>query len=168
MHRRTLLDGLLWIAGTHVMAQRSTARSGPAPERTVYDPSAADARIVAALDARRRLDDAMRNGDVKAVEMLFAPDLIVHSPINAVVDRDNVMTRFRNGQIKYEPGIEERFEFVGVRGDSVVLMGEEIVRPVGAAPFAGKTVHRRFTDIWTATRGKWQLAIRQATITRAE
>jgi ketosteroid isomerase-like protein len=142
------------MVGTHMMAPRFGA--------------ATDARVVAALAARKQLDAAMMNGDFNAVEAIFAPDLVVHSPINAVVDRDNVMARLRSGRIKYEPNVEVRFEFVGVRGGSVVLMGEEIVRPVGAAPFAGTTVHRRFTDIWTRTREKWQLAIRQATITPAQ
>ena len=36
-------------------------------------------------------------GDPKLLEELFAPDLIVNSPINKAVNRANVMERFRSG-----------------------------------------------------------------------
>jgi hypothetical protein len=138
-----------------------------APE-TVFDPSANDPRIVAALDARKRLVVAMLGGDLKAVEMICASDLVVHSPINKIVDRDEVLARLRSGRIAYESHVEEKFEFVGVRGNSVVIMGEEIVQPIGNAPNAGKTVRRRITDIWKGVDGAWKLCIRQATVTTIE
>ena len=93
----------------------------------------------------------------------------MHAPVNRVVNRDDVMARMRNGQIAYEPDNgEHRVEFIGVRGDTVVVMGEEIVRPTGAAPDAGKIVRRRFTDIWKQYGGLWKLAIRQGTVTSVE
>ena len=138
--------------------------------QTVYEPSATDPRIVAVLDAQQRFEAAGRRGDWKAVEeTFFAPDLLVHAPVNRVVNRDDVMARMRNGQIAYEPETgEHRVEFIGVRGDTVVVMGEEIVRPTGAAPDAGKVVRRRFTDIWKQYGGVWKLAIRQGTVTSVE
>ncbi len=46
------------------------------------------------------------------------------------------------------------------------MMGEEIVKPNEAAPYPGKTVCRRFTDVWRREAdGQWRLTIRQATIT---
>jgi hypothetical protein len=55
-------------------------------------------------------------------------------------------------------------EFVEARGDSVVLMGEETVTPVSATRDAGKTVRRRFTDVYRrAEDSRWFLTIRQAT-----
>ena len=91
---------------------------------------------------------------------------MVHSPLNTVVDRENVLARLRSGQISYERDVEENFEFVGVRG-GVVIMGEEVVHPIDNAPNAGKTVRRRFTDIWKNIDGVWKLAIRQATVALA-
>ena len=141
--------------------------SAGAQARTVYEPSMNDPRILAALDTRKSLGAAILAGDFKTVEGIFAPDLVVHSPINMVVDRENVLARLRSGQISYEPDVEEKIEFAAVRGEAVVLMGEEIVHPIGKAPNVGKTVHRRFTDIWRNFGGVWKLAIRQATVTSA-
>jgi len=55
-------------------------------------------------------------------------------------------------------------EAVLVHGDTVILMGQETVKPKGKAPFAGQTLRRRFTNIWMKRDGRWQLTARQATI----
>jgi hypothetical protein len=164
MHRvmRTALV-IAGVAGIH------TLTDGPAAQnRTVYDPSATDARVVGALDAERRMERAGEPLDVNAMAAVFAPDLVVNSPINMVVTRDNVLARMRGGQIAYETNVMRTFEFVGVRSELVLVMGEEVVRPVGDAPHAGKTVHRRFTDMWKTYDGVWRLAFRQATITSVQ
>jgi ketosteroid isomerase-like protein len=147
-----------------------TVASSYGQVQTVYEPSVTDPRIVAVLDTQQRFEAAGRRGDWNAVEdTFFAPDLLVHAPVNRVVNRDDVMARMRNGKIAYEPDTgEHRVEFIGVRGDTVVVMGEEIVRPIGAAPDAGKIVRRRFTDIWKQYGGLWKLAIRQGTVTSVE
>jgi ketosteroid isomerase-like protein len=137
--------------------------------QTVYEPSANDPRIVAVLDAQKRFEAASMRGDWDAVEKeFFAPDLLVNAPINRVVNRDNVMARMRGGQIAYEPGAEHRVEFIGVRGDLVVVMGEESAKPTGNAPNAGKLIRRRFTDIWKNINGTWKLTIRHSTVTSVE
>jgi hypothetical protein len=59
-------------------------------------------------------------------------------------------------------------DLAGVRGDTGVIMGGEIVQPNMDAPYAGKIEHRRFTDIWKQSDGVWKLWIRQATITKAD
>jgi hypothetical protein len=135
--------------------------------RTVYEPSGDDPRILGALKARESLGIAMQRLDFSAIETLMAPDLVVHAPINMVVNRDNVLARLRSGQISYEPDVDGTIAFAGVRGDAVVIMGEEIVTPTGHAPNAGKLVHRRFTDIWKLAGGVWSLVVRQATVTSA-
>ena len=168
MNRRTLLRSGLSITTANVVTMLARSASAAPQAPTVYEPSMNDPRIVAALNARKRLGAAMLSGDFKAVETIFAPDLVVHSPINMVVNRENVLARLRSGQISYEPNVEERIEFAGVRGGAVVLMGEEIVQPIRNAPNAGKTVHRRFTDVWKNLGGLWKLAIRQATVTSVE
>ena len=137
-------------------------------QETIYEPSADDPKIVAIADAQRLFQAAVMRGDWKAVEGSFAPDVVVHSPVNRVVDLDSVLQRMRSGQISAEPGAERHIEFVGVRGDSVVVMGEEVYTPGKNAPNAGKLVHRRFTDIWKQYGGRWKLAIRQATVTSVQ
>jgi len=126
-----------------------------------------DLRVQAALEAQKRLGDAMQRLDIETVEKIFAPDLVVHAPINAVVNRDNVLNRLRAQQISYEHA-ERKIDFADVRGDAVVIMGEEVARPTDNAPHAGKTIRRRFSDIWKEIDGSWKLTIRQATITSIE
>jgi ketosteroid isomerase-like protein len=135
---------------------------------TAYEPSASDPRIIAALAARKRLGEVMHAVDIAAVEALMAPDIVVSAPINKVVDRKNIVARLRAQQISYEPEFTETLDFVGVRGDMVVIMGLEIVHPNKSAPYAGKAEYRRFTDVWKPFDGVWKLWIRQATIIKAE
>jgi ketosteroid isomerase-like protein len=130
---------------------------------TEYDPSPDDPRIAGALAARQRIDEAIRAGDVETIASLFAPDLVVNNPLNRIAHRDAVEARFRNLLIAYED-FDTHFEFVGVRGELVFLMGEEVVRPTGQAPHAGKVVRRRFTDAWGEIDGAWKMVVRQATI----
>jgi hypothetical protein len=137
------------------------------PVETVFEPSANDPRILAAIDAQKRLEVAMMGLDLPSVETLMAPDLVVHAPINLVVNRENVLARLRGGQISYDD-VVRTISFAGVRGETVVLMGEEVVTPNRDAPNAGRLVHRRFTDIWTDASGAWRLIVRQATNTSVE
>jgi hypothetical protein len=135
---------------------------------TIYEPSADDPRIVAVLAAIQRLEAAMRAENIVGIEALMATEMLVNAPINKVVNRDNVIGRIGSGQISYESDIVRNIDFVGVRDDVVVVMGEEVVRPNKNAPYAGKTAHRRFTDVWKQFDDVWKVWIRQATITKAE
>ena len=130
--------------------------------------AAKDPVIAAALAARARLDAGFAAQDVEAVAALSARDLIVNSPANMVVRLDTVLDFFRAGRMNYH-SVDVRIEAVDARGDHVVLMGEEIVKPKEGAPNAGKTVRRRFTDVWRRdSDGAWRLTIRHATVTSVE
>ena len=123
--------------------------------------------VAAALAARARLDAAFTAQDVETVASLCADDLLVNTPRNLVARRDALIGFFKAGGMNYESA-DETIEAVDGRGSQVVLMGEEIIRPkeTTANPYAGKTVRRRFTDVWRKEAdGHWRLTIRQATIT---
>ena len=120
--------------------------------------------IAAALEARASLDAAFAAQDADATDALFANDLVVNAPSNHVLRREAVLALFRAGRMDYE-SVVETFEALEHRGDQVVMMGEEIIKPQHAAPNAGRTVRRRFTDVWRKDQdGQWRLTIRQATI----
>jgi ketosteroid isomerase-like protein len=141
-----------------------TSRPGVTAE-TVFDPSPNDSRIVAVLDALQKRSEAMRTGDLAAVRKYMPREMVVNAPINRVVDGKNVLDRLARGEIAYEEGGQSVIEFAGVRGDLVVLMGRQELKPVGNAPNAGKTIRRRWTDIWRQnSAGEWQNIIRHATI----
>jgi len=121
--------------------------------------------IAAALGARERLNAAFAVQDVDAVTALSAQDLIVNTPANRVARLKTVLGFFKAGRMDYE-SVEVTIEGVDGRGDQVVVMGEEVVKPKESAPHAGKTVRRRFTDVWRKdSDGQWRLTIRHATIT---
>ena len=123
--------------------------------------------LAAALAARARLDAAFAAQDVETVASLFADDLLVNTPRNLVARRETVIGFFKAGRMSYESA-DETIEASEGRGGQVVVMGEEIIRPkeASANPDAGKTVRRRFTDVWRKeVDGHWRLTIRQATIT---
>lgn len=120
--------------------------------------------IAAALAARARLDAAFAAQDVEGVRAVSAKDLIVNTPANRVARLETVIGFFRAGRMSYE-SVDVVIEGLDARGDHVVLMGEEVVKPKETAPNAGKTVRRRFTDVWRKeSDGEWRLTIRHATI----
>jgi ketosteroid isomerase-like protein len=120
------------------------------------------------LAARGKLDEAFAAQDVDSVSALCAKDLIVNTPANRVARLDQILGLFRAGRMNYESA-DVTIEALDARADQVVIMGEEVVRPCDTAANAGKTVRRRFTDVWRRdSDGKWLLGIRQATITSVE
>jgi hypothetical protein len=133
-----------------------------------FDPSADDPRIVAALAAQTRMLNVAADEVAAMMDEVLAANAVINAPINRVVGRDSVVERARAGQIAYEPNAVRNIEFAGVRGDHVIIMGEEVVHPTDAAPHAGKLVRRRFTDIWGEEQGRWRLQARQATVVSAD
>jgi ketosteroid isomerase-like protein len=135
--------------------------------RLVSDVVAAAAKdpvAAAAIAARGQLDEAFEAQDTDRVSAVCAKDLIVNTPANRVARLEQVLGFFRSGRMSYESA-EVTVEALDVRGDHVVLMGEEVVRPRDTAANAGRSVRRRFTDVWRREPdGRWLLTIRQATI----
>jgi ketosteroid isomerase-like protein len=135
------------------------------------DEVAAAAKVPAAAEAlvaRGKLDEAFAAQDVNAVAALCAKDLVVNTPANRVARLEQVLGFFKAGRMNYESA-DITIEALDTRKDEVVIMGEEVVKPRDTAANAGKTVRRRFTDVWRKeSDGKWRLTIRQATITSVE
>ena len=150
------------------MASLLFAQASMATTKFVSDDVASAAKgPVAAevLAARGKLDEAFAAQDLAAVSELCAKDLIVNTPANRVARREQVLGFFKAGRMNYESA-DVTIEALDARDDHVVIMGEEVVKPRDAAANAGKTVSRRFTDVWRRESDrKWRLTIRQATIT---
>jgi ketosteroid isomerase-like protein len=136
------------------------------------NPAAAEAvknpRIAAVLDATARMDKAILAHDVSAFGDTFTEDAVVNNPFNKIARKADAVNNLQTRMIDYT-SLDRSIEYAATRGThDVVLMGEETLKPVGKARFAGKTVRRRTTEIWTDESGQWKLAIRQATIYSAE
>jgi ketosteroid isomerase-like protein len=111
----------------------------------------------------RRLDlahaDAILRGDLAALDKLWTEDFKVNNPFNEVDRAD----RIRTGAMTYASFTREP-ETVLVHGDTVIVMGREIVVPKGDSPGAGTTINRRYTNIWMKRSGKWRLIARHASV----
>ena len=126
--------------------------------------AAKDPSVAATLAAMDRIDAAIVAGDRAGFAGAFTADAVVNNPQNKVSPPGNPAQRMNAGLIDYA-SLDRIVEYAALRPTGeVVTMGEEIVRPRGATSDAGKTVRRRFTDIWRNDGGTWKLALRQATI----
>lgn len=122
-----------------------------------------DDRIAGALAAVDEIDRAAVRDDHAAFIALLADDLAVNNPQNGVSVRGETGQRSAAGQISYTR-YDRVIDYAGLRGDMVLLMGEEIVVPKTEDAASPRETHRRFTDLWKLVDGRWKLTARQATI----
>lgn len=147
--------------------------SGPAaakwhPANGQVEAAAREPRIAAALAAADRMDQAILTRNAKEFSDMFAEDAVVNSPFNRISRKKEAERSLAAGLIDYTT-LERSIEYAAARGDhDVVLMGEEVLTPVGKAKFAGEKIRRRTTEVWSDITGQWKLAIRQATIYRTK
>lgn len=116
----------------------------------------------------RRLDAAEAQGllrrDSTALRRIWAPDFTVNNPRNSITrGAEEVIALIRNGTIDYSSFARD-IEAILFYGDVVIVMGAETITPVNKAPFAGQTVHRRFTHFWMRRDGEWRLTARHANV----
>jgi len=129
----------------------SQAQSDSATRQQIEAAEAAVGKAVAAKDSA-------------ALEKLWSPKMLVNSPANNILTRDQVIVALSKDQLHYSryENVVETFRAYG--DDLAVIMGHEtIVRADGA--YGGKTLYRRFTDIWQRSANGWMQIARQATYT---
>jgi hypothetical protein len=125
-------------------------------------------RIAAALAATERMDRAILSRDSVEFSAVFAEDAVINNPFNRIARKQDAEHNLATGLIDYST-LERSIEYAAARGEhDVVLMGEEVLTPIGKAKFAGEKIRRRTTEVWTDEGGQWKLAIRQATIYRTK
>jgi ketosteroid isomerase-like protein len=103
--------------------------------------------------------DAILRGDLVALDKLWTEDFIVNNPYNEIDKAD----RIRTGAVTYSSFVRVP-ESVVIHGDTVIVMGREIVVPKGNSPDAGNTINRRYTNIWMKREAKWRLVARHASV----
>jgi hypothetical protein len=104
---------------------------------------------------------AILKQDTVTLKKLWAPDMMVNAPINKVVTGGQ-LKMVASGFIKYSSFVLENEQTL-VKEDIVITMGKETVVTLGSNyPEAGKTVYRRYTDIWQKQNGSWIMIARQA------
>ena len=136
------------------------ARAEWQPANSTVAQAARDPLIAAALAEAARMDAALIEDDHAAFAQRLAADLVVNNPQNTISLPGDTARLSAEGRIRYDSYVRT-IEYAGIRGDLVVLMGEERVTRKGAP--AGEVEVRRFTDLWRQDDGKWRLTARQAT-----
>jgi len=107
---------------------------------------------------------AILKKDTAALHKIWGHDLVVNAPMNRIVQAtNNVSDRPVISQMSYSSFTRE-IEHIQVKGDVVFSMGSEVIVPVGNVPNAGKTVKRRYTNIWMKENGSWKLVARHANV----
>ncbi|HEU4690809.1 MAG TPA: nuclear transport factor 2 family protein [Vicinamibacterales bacterium] len=121
----------------------------------------------------RELDDQERIAvlarDVPTLERLWSEHMTVNAPNNQVVigRRANLDTFVHSGIINFSR-FDREIEFMRADGDFVFIMGLETVTPLSDAPsaglVAGRTIRRRFTNIWKREGADWRIVARHANV----
>ncbi len=113
--------------------------------------------------AERAAGKAIAMRDFAAIEGYWSPAMLVNSPGNRILTREQVFAAIRADQLNYS-GYFNEIEAFHAYGDVAVVMGHETLTP-DTGPEAGKQLYRRYTDVWQRSNGTWLQIARQATYT---
>jgi Domain of unknown function (DUF4440) len=134
------------------------------------------ATILLAQDIReveiRRLENIEREATMKGDSVLlfgkiWSNGMIVNTPANRIGMVEGTKMQLRTGNLAYLSFVRN-IEQITFNDNIALVMGEEITKPQGHQQNAGKTVTRRFTNIWKYHKKQWQMIGRQATIIKVE
>ncbi len=120
----------------------------------------------------RRLEnierEAVLKGDSAALfDKVWSTNMVVNTPANVVGTVEGTKQQLRRGSLNYS-SFERNIEKITFDDNIAIVMGSEIIKPQGTQPNAGKTVTRRFTNIWKLSNNIWSIIARQATIINVE
>ncbi len=130
-------------------------------ESLIFSDSAAWEQKIRACEEEART--AFLNADLPTLERLWADGFIVNSPLQQVIDKNQVLELLRSGRIRHQ-SYEFEIEQVSRHGDVVVVMGRDWV----SDPPDGAISRRRYTNIWQLTDGLWRSIARHAHVVSRE
>ena len=113
--------------------------------------------------AENEIKEAFLNKDTITLLKYYSPNLVVNSPWNRVSTVQDIIGNLRKG-VDDRQSFEKTIEKITFTENIAIVMGVEIIQPTGMAPNAGKTVKRRYTNIWMTNNNRWQLVARQSTV----
>lgn len=124
-----------------------------------------DRKII--MEIKRLMDYELKlvlNQDTTAMDHFYPDDMAVTNPFNQFIDKQKVMERVKSNIIKYISYEKKVDHFHVEGGNTVVVIGKEIVVPTSDAnrSDAGKTVNRRFTEVWMKRGKEWKKVVRHA------
>jgi hypothetical protein len=124
--------------------------------------SASDSAVQTQIEANNRaVGRAIGTMDFASLEKLWSPLMVVNSPGNNILTRDQVFAAMREDKLKYSSAKGAVELFSTANGIAIEMGHEDIVMSNG--PMAGKPLRRRYTNIWQKTGDSWVQIARQAT-----
>lgn len=132
--------------------------------------------IAAGQDEReaeiRRLENLERESVLKSdsavlFDKIWSSNMVVNTPANVVGTVEGTKEHLRSGNLNYI-SFERNIEKITFNDNVAIVMGGEIIKPQGHQVNAGKTVTRRFTNVWLYKNKSWSIIARQATIIKIE
>jgi hypothetical protein len=120
----------------------------------------------------RRLEKLERESVLKSdsavlFDKIWSPNMVINAPANVVGTEEGTKALLRSGNLNYL-SFERNIEKITFNDNIAIVMGGEIVKPQGHQIHAGKTVTRRFTNVWLYKNNSWSIIARQATIIKVE
>jgi hypothetical protein len=107
---------------------------------------------------------AVQKGDTATLyKTIWAPEFHVNNPSNHVLDGKSIAGLIATRKIDFE-SLNQTIDLIYFIDNTAIVMGGEVVKPRGIAENAGKTVTRRFTNIWMKRGNAWKQVGRQSTI----
>ena len=123
------------------------------------DPREAEIRNLEKLE----LDALLKKDTASLFHKYWSPKMVVNTPANQVGTVEETKKRFLAGKIDYVY-MNRNIEKITFNENIAIVMGNEVFEPKGLTDNAGKTVTRRFTNIWMKTNDSWAIVARQSTI----
>ena len=108
-----------------------------------------------------------KNDTTTLLTQLWSPQMVIHTPANNISNIDNLKKRIAAGKLNYAR-FDRKIENIAFNDNLAIVMGEEKLEPQGISDNAGKTLTRRYTNIWKYTNSNWRMIARQATIIKVE
>ena len=120
----------------------------------------------------RRLENLEREAVLKGdsavlYDKIWSPQMVINTPANVVGTVEGTKAHLRSGNLNYL-SFERNIEKITFNGDIAIVMGGETIKPQRQQVNAGKTVSRRFTNVWLYKNNSWSIIARQATIVKVE
>lgn len=126
------------------------------------EPAPDTAAIRAQITANgRAVGHAIGTMDFAALDKVWSPVMVVNSPGNNILTRDQVFAAMREDKLKYSSARAVPETFFVVKDVAVEMGHDDIVMSNGL--MAGKPLTRRFTNVWQKTGDQWLQIARQAT-----
>ena len=120
----------------------------------------------------RRLENIEREATIKGDSSIlfgkiWSNEMVVNTPANRVGTVEGTKMQLRTSNLAYLSFVRN-IEKITFNDNIAMVMGEEIIKPQLHQQNSGKTVTRRFTNIWKYANNQWQMIGRQATIIKVE